>query len=145
MPVVIDDSLLFDCLAGQPPQAIASDLAEGNVFTTSHWYFRLGRAIVSGWGTGALSGRMAQLDPETREQVHSGLDALPPSIWLLHPRATVPAMFTLPVRRQPNLLAAEALAVAYLVDARLAVATDAPLLRSGAQDLGLEYELVPQP
>lgn len=143
MPVVVDDRLLFDCLAEQPPEAFAGDLAQGNVFTTSYWYFRLGRAVVSGSGTGALSGLMERLNPEIRRRVRSRLVTLPSSIGLLHPRITVPVMFTLRVRRQPNLLAAEALAVALLVHARLAVATDSPLLRSGAEDLGLEYGLVP--
>lgn len=143
MPVVVDDLLLLRCLAGQPPQAIAGDLAQGDVFTTSYWYFRLGRAVVSGSGTGALSGRLALLDPETRQQVRSRLDVLPANIGLVPPRRSVPLMFNLRVRRQPNLLVAEALAVALAIRGRLAVAVDAPLLRSGAEDLGLEYGLIP--
>ena len=142
MSVVIDDLLLLRCLAGQPPEAIAGDLTQGGVFTTTYWYFRLGRAVVSGSGTGALSGQMAQLDPETREQVRARLDVLPPNIGLLPPRQAVPLMFTLRVQRQPNILVAEALAVALAVRGRLAVATETPLLRSGAADLRLEYGLV---
>lgn len=142
MPVVVDDSLLFDCLAERPPAAIAGDLAEGNVFTTSYMYYRLGKAVVSGSGTGALSGRMAQLDPEIRQRVRGRLDALPPDIKLVPPRSLVPVMFTLRVRERPNVLIAETLAVALTVQGRLAVATDAPRLRSGAVDLGLDYEVI---
>lgn len=142
MPVVIDDRLLFDCLAEQPPPAIVGQLTESGVFTTSYWYYRLGRAVVGGSGAGALSGPMARLDAESRQRVRSRLDALPLDIQLLPPRLTVPVMFTLSVRRQPNLLVAEALAVALLVRGRLVVATETPLLRSGAEDLGLDYEVL---
>lgn len=144
LTVVIDDLLLLRCLAGRPPQSIISDLSQGDVFTTTYWYFRLGRAVVSGSGAGALSGQMAQLDSETREHVRSSLDVLPSNIGLVPPRFSVPLMFTLRVRRQPNILAAEALAVALSINGRLAVATEAPLIHSGAVDLGLDYELFPE-
>jgi hypothetical protein len=142
VPVVIDDRLLFDFLAERPPLAIVGELTENGVFTTTYWYYRLGRAVVGGSGAGALSGPMERLDAESRQRVRSRLDAPPLEIRLLPPRVTVPVMFTLSVRRQPNLLAAEALAVALLVRGRLVVATESPLLRSGADDLGLEYEVV---
>ena len=67
---------------------------------------------------------------------------LPDDVGLLHPRVVVPVMFALRVRRQLNLQSAEALAVALLVGGRLSVTTDAPLLRSGAHDLGVEYEVL---
>lgn len=52
-------------------------------------------------------------------------------------------MFALRVRQQLNVLTAEALAVAVLLQARIAVTTEAPLLRAGATDLGLEYQILP--
>jgi len=77
-----------------------------------------------------------------QNQVRSDLQELPLSIGLLHPRVVVPVMFALRVRRQLNLLTAETLAVALVVQARVVVTTDAPLLRAGATELGLEYELI---
>jgi hypothetical protein len=52
-------------------------------------------------------------------------------------------MFSLRVRRHLNVLTAEALAVAVLLQARVVVTTDAPLLRTGAADLGLNYQVLP--
>lgn len=40
------------------------------------------------------------------------------------------------------MLNAEALAAALLLDASIVVSTDSPLLRSGAADLGVDYQLV---
>lgn len=56
MAVVIDDRLLLDVLAGQPPSELTADLGGGGVFITSAWYYRLGRAVFGGSGSGALSG-----------------------------------------------------------------------------------------
>jgi hypothetical protein len=51
-------------------------------------------------------------------------------------------MAGLVVRRQPNLLAAEALAVALVTDSAICVTVDSPLLRDGAEDLGVPFRLV---
>jgi hypothetical protein len=64
-------------------------------------------------------------------------------VGILSPRVTVPVMMALRVRRSLNMLNAEALAVTLLVGGSIAVTTDAPLLRSGAEDVGIEYRLVP--
>jgi len=74
--------------------------------------------------------------------VTDALTDLPDWIGILSPRVTVPVMLALGVRRQPNLLSAEALAVALLVDGSILVTTDAPLIRSGAEDIGLGYRLL---
>lgn len=58
------------------------------------------------------------------------------------PRVVVPVMFTLRVRRQLKVLAAEALAVALLLPARLLVTTDAPLLRSATHETGIDYQVL---
>ncbi len=139
MAVVIDDRLLLDVLAGQPPNEVTTEVGGGGVFTTSSWYYRLGRAVFGGSGSGALSGRLAPLDAE---RVRAELVELPPSVGLLHPRVVVPVMFTLRARRQLNVLAAEALAVALLLPARLLVTTDAPLLRSAAEEAGIGYQVL---
>jgi hypothetical protein len=141
MAVVIDDRLLLDVLAGQAPDEITVEMGSG-VFTTSAWYYRLGRAVFGGSGSGALSGRFASLDHDVAERVRAQMGDLPSNIGLLHPRVVVPVMFTLRVRRQLNVLAAEALAVALLLPARLLVTTDAPLLRSAADETGVDYQVL---
>ena len=143
MTIVIDDRLLLDGLAGRAPALVAAALEDGSAFTTSSWYYRLGRAVFAGSGTASLSGRLAGLPPSTLQRVQGELEHLPESIGLLHPKVVVPVMFTLRVGRPVNLLTAEALAVAALLDASLAVTTDAALLRDGAARLGIAYLIVP--
>lgn len=118
MTVVIDDRLLLDGLAGKAPRSIAEELTRGQAFTTSAWYYRLGRAVLAGTGTAALSGRLERLDPDVRDRVRTALHDLPEGVGLLHPRVVVPVMFSLRVGRHLNLLTAEALAVAVCADDR---------------------------
>jgi len=42
------------------------------------------------------------------------------------------------------MLSAEVLAVALLVSGTILVTTDTPLVRSGAEDIGLDYQLLPR-
>ena len=142
MAVVIDDRLLLDVLAGQAPGELTAELGGGGVFVTSAWYYRLGRAVFGSSGAGVLSGRLAALDRDVTERVRAELGDLPSNVGLLHPRVVVPLMFTLRVRRQLNVLAAEALAVALLLPARLLVTTDSPLLRSAAEETGIDYQVL---
>ncbi len=51
-------------------------------------------------------------------------------------------MFTLRIRRDLNVLGAEAVAVALMVPADILVTTDAPLLRSAAEELGVTFQLL---
>ena len=131
MAVVIDDRLLLDVLAGRAPAFVAEQLRSGDVFTTSSWYYRLGRAVFSGSGTGALSGPVSTFDRDVRRHVLSTLQDLPDDVGLLHPRVVVPVMFALRVRRQLNVLSADALAVALLVGGGVVVTTDTPMLAAG--------------
>lgn len=59
-------------------------------------------------------------------------------------RALVPTMAALNVGHPINLLATEALAVALLLGAEVLVTIDAPMIREGAQRLGLTYRVVDQ-
>lgn len=137
MPVVVDDRLLFDVLAGATTLPLTRELEAGGLYTTGCAYYRLGRALTAGSGTGSLSGLLASLDPEIRGQVLLALRDLPPNIGLIHHRVTVPVMLELRVRRRLNMFNAEILAVAVLIGGSVAVTTDTPLLRAGASDLGL--------
>lgn len=98
MAVVIDDRLLLDVLAGHAPSQVQAHLETGGAFTTSSWYYRLGRAAYAGSGVGALSGPLASLNAEVGQRVLDALQDLPENIGLLHPRVTVPVMFALRVR-----------------------------------------------
>lgn len=142
MAVVIDDRLLLDVLAGYAPTAVGSEVSNGGVFTTSAWYYRLGRAVFAGSDPGALSGRLEVFGEPTAGRVRAALANLPASVGLLHPRVVVPVMFTLRARRQLNWLGAEALAVALVVPARLILTTEAPALRAAAEDTRVDYELL---
>jgi hypothetical protein len=112
------------------------------VFTTSSWYYRLGRAAYAGSGVGVLSGPLASLDADIRRRVPEALQDLPEHVGLLHPRVVVPVMMALRVRRQLNVLSADGLAVAVLVGGGLLVTTDAPALHAGADELGVPYDVV---
>ena len=83
--------------------------------------------MLGGSGSGALSGRFASLDRDVARRVRAQLGDLPSNVGLLHPRVVVPVMFTLRAGRQLSVLAAEALAEALLLPARLLVTTDTPL------------------
>jgi len=141
LPVVIDDRLLLDVLAGDVRPEVGAEMRRGGVYTTSCWYYRLGRAVL-GSGEGALSRRLDVLGGEPRRAVTDALTELPDAIGILSPRVTVPVMLALRVRRQVNMLSAEALAIALLVSGSILVTTDTPLVRSGAEDLGLAYRLL---
>ena len=117
-------------------------VANGEVFTTGSWYYRLGRAVTAGTGTGALSGRFQALDDSVRQRVMASLEDLPDQIGLLSLRVVVPVMQALAVTRPLNFLNAEALGAALLLDASIVVTVDAPLLGAGASDLSVSYRLI---
>lgn len=139
--IVIDDQVLLDVLSGHADAGTTTQLERGDVFTTGCWYYRLGRAISAGTGAGSLSRRFEALDPLTRSRTLTALDDLPDEVGLVSLRDAVPVMRALRVQRPLNMINAEALAVALLLDASIVVSTDSPLLLSGAADLGVEYQL----
>ena len=140
--IVIDDQLLLALLSDTAPDDMTAAVTNGEVFTTGSWYYRLGRAVTAGTGTGALSGRFQALDDSVRQQVLASLEDLPDQIGLLSLRVVVPVMQALAVTRPVNFLNAEALGAALLLDASIAVTVDAPLLRAGANDLSVSYRLI---
>ena len=140
--IVIDDQLSLATLSDAAPAEISTAVARGEVFTTGSWYYRLGRAVTAGSGTGALSGRFQALDEPVRRGVLASLEELPDEIGLLSLRVLVPVMQALAVTRPLNFLNAEALGAALVLDATIAVNVDAPLLRSGATDLAVTYRVI---
>lgn len=142
MPVVVDDRLLFDVLAGTAALPLTRELETGGLYTTSCGYYRLGRALTVGSGTGSLSGLLQALEPEVRSRVLRAIADLPRNVGLIHPRTTVPVMLGLRVRRPLNMINADTLAVAMLIGGAVAVTTDTPLLSESAADLGVEYRVL---
>lgn len=132
MPVVLDDRLLFDVLAGMAPLPWHRELEARGLYTTGCAYYRFGRAVTAGSGSGSLSRLLGGLGPEVRDRVLPALGDLPPNVGLLHHRVTVPVMLELRVRRPLNMINAETLAVAVVIGGSVAVTTDRPLLRAGA-------------
>lgn len=142
MPVVIDDHLLLAALAGTEPRALLEAMASEAVYTTGCWYYRLARAASAGSGDGTLSRELANLEPESRARARASIGKLPDAVGILNQRTIVPVIAAIRVRRQLNMLNAEALAAAVVTNARLVVSVDSPLLTSGAADLGLAWQVV---
>ncbi len=67
---------------------------------------------------------------------------LPERIGFLSLRGVVPVMAALRLQRPLNMLNAEALAIAAVVDGRLRVAVGSDLLRDGAAELGVDYQVI---
>jgi hypothetical protein len=130
--LVIDDALLLRVLAGLAEGEISDAVARSDVFTTGSWYYRLARAIHSPALAGALSRPFASFSAERRTRVLASLDRLPPEIGLISLRDLVPVMRALDVGRHLNLLTAEALAAAQVLDAGIRSTSDSPMLREGA-------------
>jgi hypothetical protein len=74
--------------------------------------------------------------------VLTALDSLPPEIGLISLRDLVPVMWTLNVDRNLNLLTAEALAAAQVLDAGIRTTVDSLMLREGAAAVGVEVRIV---
>jgi hypothetical protein len=140
--VVVDERLLFAVLAGRPPMtspALTSAVADSAVSTTGSWYWRVARAAARP-GSGVLSRALAALTDDDRRDVRAKLATLPPSIGLLPLRRLVPIMQALP--GQLNLLTAEAIASALLLDVPLLVTTNSPLLDTASRAVGVSVEVV---
>ena len=139
MALVVDDHLLVDLLADNPSDWLRGELDRSAVYTTPAWYHRVASAARRGSGTRTLSGRLTRLDPVQRDEVLARIDRLPDWIGLVGPRLPIPVRASLETRRRPNVLAAEALALALVTDGTIVVTVSSPLLREGARDLGIIY------
>lgn len=136
--IVVDDALLLGALAGSAPRpALASDVA-----TTGSWYWRLTRAVLDDRSTGSLSRDFDRLPAEDQQRVREGLLSLPNEIGLLSFRRLVPIMAALDSVRRLNLLTAEAVAAAVVLDADIAVTTRSPLLDDAYERLGIQVSRI---
>lgn len=135
--LVVDDSLLLLVLAGVGGTQITEAVLAIEVFTTGSWYWRLARAIRDPRSTGALTRAFAALEAPEQDAVRSALGELPGNIGLIGARDLVPVMTSLHTPRRLNLLAAEALATAILLDATIAVTTESDLLSEACSALGV--------
>jgi hypothetical protein len=140
--IVVDDRLLFAVRAEMQEPAVARfiDAADrGEAFTTGTWYWRLARAL-AGPGGGSLSRPVDALSDAESIRVRLALETLPPSIGLITLRRLVPVMAALP--GELNLLTAEAVAAAVVLDAPIAVTSDSDLLDRTAAQVGVDVEKV---
>lgn len=110
--IILDDRLLIEHL-------LVGLEVEGELNTTSYWYYRACRAAVVGAG-GHLSGPFQNLGEAHQNAAIHSLLALPDSVGIPHPRSTVPLMARV-AERHPrlNLLNLEATAAGLCLNATL--------------------------
>ncbi len=80
------------------------------------------------------------MSPQERRQVEISLSELPDEIGLLSLRRLVPVMRALP--GQLNLLTAEAVAAAVVLNGEIVVTTESPLLSQAARSAGVTVEVL---
>jgi hypothetical protein len=140
--LVVDDALLFAVLAGTADVDVQSALDEGALFTTGSWYWRLSRALHDPASVGVLSRSMDDLTPQQQARVLGSVGRLPDDVGLFSLRELVPVMSALTVGRRLNLLTAEAIAAAVVLDASIVVTTDSALLTDACTRVGVEVRRV---
>lgn len=91
---------------------------------------------------GALSRQIEALDPDGRQLVLELLDELPSTVGILSPRVLVPVMAKL-TGVQLNLLAAEAVGTAVVLEAALRVVAASQPLESACEHFGIELVVTP--
>ena len=133
--VIVDDGLLLRVLAGAKPSGSSSAIV-----ATGCWYYRLARAIHSPAIVGRLSGAVQALEPPQLQVLLQSLDSLPSGIELVSWQHLVPVMRQLDGSHRLNLLAAEAIATALVLDAPIRVETDNPSIARASATLGIDYE-----
>ena len=140
--IVVDDTLLLAVLAGSLPTQLEEAAAARELATTGSWYWRLGRAVLDPTATGSLSRTFADLTTDGQARVGAGLRSLPAEIGLVSLRRLVPVMAALDTGRRLNLLTAEAVAAALVLDADLAVTTRSSLLDDACERVGIQVVLL---
>ncbi|MCA1841853.1 MAG: hypothetical protein LC792_01430 [Actinobacteria bacterium] len=139
--ILVDDHLIAHRLAagGLGPVRGESSTA---VATTCSWWWRLSAALARTRG-GALSRHFATAEPTAHSALQRTIARLPDVITILDLRELIPAMAVLSAEHDLNLLAAEAVVAAEVLDAELVVRQDTPKIREVATARGLRYRLDP--
>ena len=115
--LVIDDALLFAVLGGVAAEDLQAAGDRGEVFKTGSWYWRLSRALHDRTSSGSLSRAIDDLTAAQQSSVIAAVEHLRGNIGLLSLRELVPVMTALDATRRLNLLTAEAVAPAVVIDA----------------------------
>ena len=125
-----------------PSSPTSDDTVINEVFTTGCWYWRLSRALHDGMVTGALTRAMEDLDAEQQTRVVGAVQHLPRQFGLLSLRQLVPVMTALETGRRLNLLTAEAIAAAVVLDATIMVTTQSALLTESCTTLSVDLRVI---
>jgi hypothetical protein len=130
---LIDDQALGAVLRGATPRP----LRKHRLATTGYWYVRLCQAVLGASDRpGALLAPFAALPPDQRDRALAALLALPDDIELLSLRSLGPVIGGLRVRHALNVLAAEALAAAMVLDAVVYLSAPSPRLEHALREEG---------
>lgn len=140
--LVVDDLVLLAVLTGSTDAAVVEAVgaaAQGELFTTGCWYWRLARAVQHP-GRGVFSRYLAGLDDRQRLEVQAAVERLPARIRILSLDRLVPVMAALP--GQLNMLTAEAVAAAVVLDGKIVVTVESELLTRAARMAGVPVQVI---
>ena len=140
--LVVDDHLLLDVLAGTLTDSFRQLLGEHEFATTPSWYYRLSRALASQRTQGSLTRRFAELAAGKQRQLETALTLLPSTVAMVDARIAVPVMVAVAEMSRANLLTAEALAAALILEAEIAVSTESAVLLEAAKAARVAVHLV---
>lgn len=140
--IVLDDQLLFEVLADEASDELLWAGSDG-VATTFSWYYRLARAIASGGIRGALSRRFTDLSDDARARVQAHLADLS-DVEVVGAKELVPVMTALAAMATVNVLTADAVATALVLDAPIAVSTRSDVLDRAAAVAGVPVRFIAQ-
>lgn len=138
--VVLDDHLLRDLLAADPPPGLRRILRTRRPATTNLYYLRLCRSVVSAAG-GAITGAWT---PTLRRALGRTLVSLPDEIRVVSLRTIAFDVATLAHDHGLSTLGAEAIAACQVLDAPLYVHAldDGPRIRAAAEEHRITYRTV---
>ena len=140
--LVVDDALLLALLAETVTEDLQIAVNNSELFSTGSWYWRLSRALHDRASTGVLSRALDDLTPTQHARAIASVDRLPHEVGLLGLRELVPVMTALDTSRRLNLLTAEAVAVAVVLDATIVVTTESALLTETCTRIGIDLRRI---
>jgi hypothetical protein len=140
--IVVDDALLLVVLARTASDELTDALSAGRIATTGSWYWRLARALHDPASAGALSRAFNELPVQRQAAVIAFVGRLPAEIATPSLRRLVPVMAAIDVGRRLNLLTAEAVATAVVLEGSIAVTTQSSLMTHSCEQLGVDLRLV---